>query len=165
MTYLTPGDPKRRLRKIQVTVVAIAVLFGARLIDLQIIEADAINAKSYSNRAVSRVLPSLRGDITDGENKVLAHTVFKYDVNAAPDIVAPFDRTVNGQKVLISVEQAATELAALVGQTQPEVLAKLIGTGKYSQVAKAVDASVYRQIKKLDIPGHPRGGLDHESAL
>ncbi|MEO0066938.1 MAG: hypothetical protein RJB63_63 [Actinomycetota bacterium] len=152
MTYLTPGDPKRRLRKIQISVVAIAVLFGARLIDLQIIEADAINAKSYSNRAVSRVLPSLRGDITDGANKVLAHTVFKYDVNAAPDIVAPFDRTVNGQKVLISVEQAATELAALVGQTQPEVLAKLIGTGKYSQVAKAVDASVYRQIKKLDIP-------------
>lgn len=152
MTYLRPGDPKRRLRTLKISVILLALVFGGRLVDLQILQAEAINAKSYSNRAVSRVLPSLRGDITDGTGAVLAHTVFKYDVNAAPDIVAPFTRTVNGQKVLISVEQAATELAALVGQTQPEVLAKLIGTGKYSQVAKAVEASVYRQIKELEIP-------------
>ena len=152
MTYLRPGDPKRRLRGLKIGVIILALVFGGRLVDLQILQAEAINAKSYSNRAVSRVLPSLRGDITDGTGAVLAHTVFKYDVNAAPDIVAPFTRTVNGQKVLISVEQAATELATLVGQTQPEVLAKLIGTGKYSQVAKAVEASVYRQIKALDIP-------------
>ncbi|MFM6939906.1 MAG: peptidoglycan D,D-transpeptidase FtsI family protein [Rhodoluna sp.] len=152
MTYLPPGDPKRRIRRIRAFVVIVAVLFGVRLVDLQIVESDAINAKSYANRAVSRVLPSLRGEITDNANNVLAYTVFKYDVNAAPDIVAPFNRTVNGQKTTVSVEQAATEIAALVGQTQPEVLAKLIGTGKYSQVAKAVEATVYRQVKKLDIP-------------
>ena len=152
MTYLRPGDPKRRLRAFKIFIVALALVFGGRLVDLQIVQAEAINAKSYSNRAVSRVLPSLRGDITDGTGAVLAHTVFKYDINAAPHIVAPFNRQVNGQKVLISVEQAATELAALVGQTQPEVFAKLSGTAKYSQVAKAVEASVYRQIKELDIP-------------
>jgi cell division protein FtsI (penicillin-binding protein 3) len=152
MTYLTPGDPKRRVRAIQAFVVIVAVVFGVRLVDLQIVEADAINAKSYANRAVSRVLPSLRGDIVDGTGSVLAQTVFKYDVNAAPDIVKPFNRKVNGQDTTISVEQAATEIAALTGQLQPEVLAKLIGTGKYSQVAKAVDAAVYRRVKKLDIP-------------
>ncbi len=152
MAYLRPGDPKRRLRAFKIFIVALALVFGGRLVDLQIVQAEAINAKSYSNRAVSRVLPSLRGDITDGTGAVLAHTVFKYDINAAPDIVSPFNREINGQKILISVEQAATEIATLVGQTQPEVLAKLIGTGKYSQVAKAVEASVYRQIKELDIP-------------
>jgi cell division protein FtsI (penicillin-binding protein 3) len=152
MAHLRPGDPKRRLRAFKIFIVALALVFGGRLVDLQIVQAEAINAKSYSNRAVSRVLPSLRGDITDGTGAVLAHTVFKYDINAAPHIVAPFNREVNGQKVLISVEQAATELAALVGQTQPEVFAKLSGTAKYSQVAKAVEASVYRQIKELDIP-------------
>ena len=152
MTYLTPGDPKRRIRKIQVFVVVVAIIFGIRLVDLQIVEADAINAKSYANRAVSRVLPSLRGQIVDDEGKVLARTDFKYDINAAPDIVAPFSRKVNGQEVLVSKEQAAGEIAALTGQTPAEVLVKISGTGKYSQVAKAVDASVYRQIKKLDIP-------------
>ena len=152
MTYLRPGDPKRRLRAFKIFIVALALVFGGRLVDLQIVQAEAINAKSYANRAVSRVLPSLRGDITDGTGAILAHTVFKYDINAAPNIVAPFNREVNGQEVLISVEQAATEIAALVGQTQPEVLAKLIGTTNYSQVAKAVDASVYRQLKELDIP-------------
>jgi cell division protein FtsI (penicillin-binding protein 3) len=152
MTYLRPGDPQRRLRAFKIFIVALALVFGGRLVDLQIIQAEAINAKSYANRAVSRVLPSLRGDITDGTGAILAHTVFKYDINAAPNIVAPFNREVNGQKVLVSVEQAATEIATLVGQTQPEVLAKLIGTTNYSQVAKAVDASVYRQLKELDIP-------------
>jgi cell division protein FtsI (penicillin-binding protein 3) len=152
MTYLTPGDPRRRIRKIQAFVVIVAIIFGIRLVDLQIVEADAINAKSYANRAVSRVLPSLRGQIVDDEGKVLARTDFKYDINAAPDIVAPFNRKVNGQEVLISKEQAAGEIAALTGQTPADVLMKISGTGKYSQVAKAVDASIYRQIKKLDIP-------------
>mgnify|MGYP000190305663 FL=1 len=152
MTYLTPGDPKRRVRKIQAFVVLVAIIFGVRLVDLQIIEADAINAKSYANRAVSRVLPSLRGQIVDDAGNVLARTDFKYDINAAPDIVASFNRKVNGQETLVTKEQAAAELAALTGQTQADVLLKISGTGKYSQVAKAVDASVYRQIKKLDIP-------------
>ena len=152
MTYLTPGDPRRRIRKIQAFVVIVAIIFGIRLVDLQIVEADAINAKSYANRAVSRVLPSLRGQIVDDEGKVLARTDFKYDINAAPDIVAPFNRKVNGQEVLVSKEQAAGEIAALTGQTPADVLMKISGTGKYSQVAKAVDASIYRQIKKLDIP-------------
>ena len=76
MTYLPPGDPKRRIRRIQAFVVIVAVLFGIRLVDLQIIQADAINAKSYANRAVSRVLPSLRGPITDDAHNVLAYTVF-----------------------------------------------------------------------------------------
>ena len=152
MTYLTPGDPKRRVRKIQAFVVLVAIIFGVRLVDLQIIEADAINAKSYANRAVSRVLPSLRGQIVDEAGNVLARTDFKYDINAAPDIVASFNRKVNGQETLVTKEQAAAEIAALTGQTQADVLLKISGTGKYSQVAKAVDASVYRQIKKLDIP-------------
>jgi cell division protein FtsI (penicillin-binding protein 3) len=152
MTYLTPGDPKRRVRKIQAFVVIVAIIFGVRLVDLQIVEADAINAKSYANRAVSRVLPSLRGQIVDDAGNVLARTDFKYDINAAPDIVASFNRMVNGQETLVTKEQAAAELAALTGQTQADVLLKISGTGKYSQVAKAVDASVYRQIKKLDIP-------------
>ena len=152
MTYLTPGDPKRRVRKIQAFVVIVAIIFGVRLVDLQIVEADAINAKSYANRAVSRVLPSLRGQIVDDAGNVLARTDFKYDINAAPDIVASFNRKVNGQETLVTKEQAAAELAALTGQTQADVLLKISGTGKYSQVAKAVDASIYRQIKKLDIP-------------
>jgi cell division protein FtsI (penicillin-binding protein 3) len=152
MTYLTPGDPKRRVRKIQAFVVLVAIIFGVRLVDLQIVEADAINAKSYANRAVSRVLPSLRGQIVDDAGNVLARTDFKYDINAAPDIVASFTRKVNGQETLVTKEQAASELGALTGQTQADVLLKISGTGKYSQVAKAVDASVYRQIKKLDIP-------------
>ena len=152
MTYLTPGDPKRRVRQLQAFVVVVAVIFGIRLVYLQIVEADAINAKSYANRAVTRLIPSLRGPIVDDAGNVLARTDFKYDINAAPDIVASFSRKVNGQETVVTKEQAAAEIAALTGQTQADVLLKISGTGKYSQVAKAVDAAVYLRIKRLDIP-------------
>ena len=58
MTYLRPGDPQRRLRAFKIFIVALALVFGGRLVDLQIVQAEAINAKSYANRAVSRVLPA-----------------------------------------------------------------------------------------------------------
>ncbi|MEY4994031.1 MAG: hypothetical protein RIS82_1153, partial [Actinomycetota bacterium] len=71
MVYLTPGNPNKRLKKVVGLIVALAVLFGVRLVDLQIIEADAINAKSYEKRAVTRVLPALRGSILDANGEVL----------------------------------------------------------------------------------------------
>ena len=152
MTYLTPGEPKKRLRLVIVIVVVMAMVFGIRLIDLQIIEAEAINAKSFANRAVSRVLPALRGQIIDSQGKVLAKSVYRYDINAAPSKVLPVTREVNGQTVTVSVEQLATEIAAIIEMTPQEVLAKITGTGEYSQIKKRVDAEQYRKVRALEIP-------------
>jgi cell division protein FtsI (penicillin-binding protein 3) len=152
MTYLTPGDPKRRAKRVRWMLVAVLALFAFRLIDLQVVEAPKIDAISYANRAVSRVLPAFRGDIVDNAGKVLARTIYKYDVNAAPDIVGPYVHKVNGQDVNVTVDQAAGQIASLLGMQQSDVMAKIIGTTKYSQIAKAVDASTYLAIKNLGVP-------------
>jgi cell division protein FtsI (penicillin-binding protein 3) len=152
MTYLTPGDPKRRAKRVRLVLVIVLAIFAFRLIDLQVVEAPKIDAISYANRAVSRVLPAFRGDIVDNAGKVLARTIYKYDVNAAPDIVGPFVHKVNGQDVNVTVDQAASQIASLLGMQQSDVMAKIIGTTKYSQIAKAVDASTYLAIKNLGIP-------------
>ncbi len=152
MTYLTPGDPKRRAKRVRWLLVIVLAIFAFRLIDLQIVEAPKIDAISYSNRAVSRVLPAFRGEIIDNAGKVLARTIYKYDVNAAPDIVGPFVHKSNGQDINVTVDQAAGQIASLLGMQQSEVMAKIIGTTKYSQIAKAVDASTYLAIKNLGIP-------------
>ena len=152
MTYLTPGNPSKRLQKIIAFILIAAVVFTIRLVDLQIIQANAINEKSYEKRAVTRVIPALRGQIIDANGKVLAKTVFRYDINAAPSKVAPITRTVNGAPVLVTVEQLVSEIAAILEMSPAEVSAKITGTGEYAQIKKRVDAASYRKLKDLDVP-------------
>jgi cell division protein FtsI (penicillin-binding protein 3) len=152
VTYLTPGNPSKRLQKIIAFILIAAVVFTIRLVDLQIIQANAINEKSYEKRAVTRVIPALRGQIIDANGKVLAKTVFRYDINAAPSKVAPITRTVNGAPVLVTVEQLVSEIAAILEMSPAEVSAKITGTGEYAQIKKRVDAASYRKLKDLDVP-------------
>ncbi|MEY4436566.1 MAG: hypothetical protein RL100_30 [Actinomycetota bacterium] len=152
MAYLTPGDPNKRLRAIIASILILAVVFTIRLIDLQIIQAPAINAKSYEKRAVTRTIPALRGQILDANGKVLAKTVFKYDINVAPSKVAPMSRTENGKTTQISVEQMVAEISTILEMDAATVQQKITGTGEYAQVAKKVDAAKYRKLRALDIP-------------
>lgn len=152
MAYLTPGDPSKRLNKVIAAILILVVVFAIRLIDLQIIQADSINAKSYEKRAVTRVIPALRGEILDVHGNVLAKTILRYDINAAPSKVGPVSRKVSGQTVAIPVEQVAAEIAAILGMTVEDVTAKIIGTGEYSQIKKRANASEYRKILALNIP-------------
>lgn len=152
MTYLTPGNPSKRLQKIIALILVVAVIFTIRLVDLQIIQANAINEKSYEKRAVTRVIPALRGQIIDSQGKVLAKTVFRYDINAAPSKVAPITRTVNGAQVLVSVEQLVAEIAAILQMDPADVTQKITGVGEYAQIKKRVDAASYRKLDELDIP-------------
>ena len=152
MTYLTPGDPAKRLRWVILAILALVAIFAIRLIDLQIIQADAINAKSYEKRAVTRTIPALRGQILDVNGEVLAKTVFRYDINAAPSKVGPINRKISGQTVSVPVEQVAAEIAAILEMTPEEVVQKITGTGEYSQIKKRADASAYRKLVALDVP-------------
>jgi cell division protein FtsI (penicillin-binding protein 3) len=152
MTYLTPGDPSKRLKKIVGFILVLVGVFAIRLIDLQVIEADAINAKSYEKRAVTRVVPAVRGEILDVNGKVLAKTILRYDINAAPSKVGPVARKVSGQTVSIPVEQVAAEIATILEITPQEVMQKIIGTGEYSQIKKRVNAAQYRKLVALNVP-------------
>lgn len=152
MTYMTPGNPKRRLTGMFLIIVAVVSLFSIRLVDLQIVQAEAINKISYENRSVTRTIPALRGSIVDANGTVLAHTVYRYDINAAPSKVGPILRNVSGQEVQVSVEQVAAELAAILNMKSADVMQKIIGTTEYSNIKKKVNAEVYRRIKALEIP-------------
>ena len=150
--FLPPGDPKKRLLFFIGSVLIMVMIFGWRLVDVQIFQAQKINAISKEKRSITRTLPALRGDILDHNGVLLARTISKYDINAAPVNVAPITRVVNGQSVTISIEQQAAEIAEILGMTQEEVMAKIAGTGLYSNIAKSVTSAKYAQLKKLDIP-------------
>lgn len=142
----------RRVRLLVTVSVILVIVFAIRLIDFQIVRAESINEISYEKRAVTRVIPAVRGDILDANGTVLATTVYRYDINAAPAIVKPVERKIDGVEQVLSVESVAAELARLLEVKVDDLLPKLIGTSHYVNLKKRVDAETHRQIVDLGIP-------------
>ncbi|MFM7014371.1 MAG: peptidoglycan D,D-transpeptidase FtsI family protein [Actinomycetota bacterium] len=144
--------PPRRLRLLITISLIAVVVFTIRLIDFQIVSASAINQISYEKRAVTRIVPALRGDIVDRNGEVLATTVYRYDINAAPAMVKPVERQIDGISQTLSVESIAVDLARILEMDVAELLPKLVGTSNYVNLKKRVDAETFRQIDELEIP-------------
>lgn len=142
----------RRLSLFAILLVLLVVALSIRLVEFQLVRADEIRAESLESRKETRTLSALRGSILDAQGEVLARTVFRYDINAAPKNVGPVIRYQDGSRTEISVDTAAQELARVLGLSADEVLAKIDGDAAYANLAKKVDATVYNQIRELDIP-------------
>ena len=152
MGLVTPGNPNRRLRLFGALIVLIALAFTLKLIQLQVIDAAKINAVSIDNRSVHRTISAVRGEILDAEGNILARSIYRYDINAAPVNVAPFSTVRDGHEVTLTVEEQANEVAEILGVPVDELLPKLQGTSKYAQLAKDVDAAKYRKLVDTEIP-------------
>lgn len=141
-----------RLRRVVGVLVIFAVIFAIRLIDLQVVEFESINKISYDKRSVNTIVKAPRGRILDSQGNVLAETVYYYDVNIDPTLVGPFTRTIDNQTTEISVAQARTELAQVLGLTEVEIQKKFEGTSHYANLKKSVSPEVWRKVSALDIP-------------
>jgi cell division protein FtsI (penicillin-binding protein 3) len=157
-------DPRRsrhRLALAIVVVFAIVGVFAARLVDIQLVQADQLNADSLSKRAISIPTYAARGKIIDSNGVVLADTVNRYDVTASPENIAligsgGFTRKAkDGTKSTVTVMEAATEIATLTKQDPATVFQTLTKhpTSNYALVTKEVDTATMRAIGALDIPG------------
>lgn len=152
MSLLPPNQERKRFGILRLVVAVFVLLFVAHLLDLQVVNAGAINKVSLSNRQKPRTIEAVRGSIFDKDGNVLARSIYRYDVNVAPVNVGPISREVNGSTVNLSVDQVAAQLADILKMNKDEILRKLAGTGQYANLKKKVDAAVYSQIKSLDIP-------------
>jgi cell division protein FtsI (penicillin-binding protein 3) len=152
MSFMQPGDTSKRIRFFTVILVVVSLVFTWKLVEFQVVRAADINKISKEKRSVTRTIPAVRGSILDSEGNVLARTVNRYDINAAPINVLPITRTVNGQTLTISVEQQIAEIAAVLGLTVEDVTAKVAGKSNYANIKKNVDSDGYRALQKLDIP-------------
>jgi cell division protein FtsI (penicillin-binding protein 3) len=142
----------RRMRLFLTVATVIALVFAVRLVDFQIVRAEAISEYSYENRAVTRTIPAVRGDIIDSSGNVLATTVYRYDINAAPSMVRPVERVIDGAPQVITVEAVAADLARILQEDISVLLPKLSGTSNYVNLKKRVDADTHRQIVELGVP-------------
>lgn len=142
----------RRLGVFALILVAMVVGLGIRLVDYQVVRAAEIREESFKSRSITQTLPALRGQIRDSSGQVLARTVFRYDVNAAPKNVGSVFKTVDGVRTERTVEQIVLELAPLIDLSPDELTLLLAGDSEYSSLAKKVDAETYNAIRELNIP-------------
>jgi cell division protein FtsI (penicillin-binding protein 3) len=152
VNYLTPGNPRKRVRLFAGITLILAVVFSFRLVQLQYVDAAAINAVSKEKREVTRTIKALRGDIVDTNGNVLAHSVYTYDINAAPINVGPVIIERDGKEVELTVDQQAEEIARILRMDKVEILKRIAGNGVYSNLAKGVSAAQYRALQQLDLP-------------
>jgi cell division protein FtsI (penicillin-binding protein 3) len=121
-------------------------LFGARLVQLQGLDAPTYAAEAEQGRLRTVTLPAARGTITDRNGIALATTVAAVNVTS--------DQT----KV---VDPAATAaVLAPVLQMDPTVLReKLTGDARFVYLAKAVTPATWRKVNALDHPDPDIEGL------
>jgi cell division protein FtsI (penicillin-binding protein 3) len=155
--------PERRQRWVLAVAGIIVVVFVARLVQVQVLQAPALAAAASAGRMVTIDVAAHRGDITDRNGSVLATSVERYDVGADPRAITKF-RGGNridaaGSPIADGALGVAQLLAPILGTDQAELAARINGENQYVVLAKNVEPSVQRQIASLGISAYVRTDL------
>ena len=121
-------------------------LFGARLVQLQGLDAPTYAAEAEQGRLRTVSLPAARGTITDRNGVALATTV------AAVNITSD-------QTKVVDPAATARALAPVLKMDAAELQAKLTGDARFVYVAKTVAPAVWRKVRELDHPDPDIEGL------
>ena len=121
-------------------------LFGARLVQLQGLDAPTYAAEAEQGRLRTVTLPAARGTITDRNGVALATTV------AAVNITSD-------QTKVVDPAATARALAPVLKMDAAELQEKLTGDARFVYVAKTVAPAVWREVRELDHPDPDIEGL------
>lgn len=156
----TSRSDRRRVAGTIVVLMLVICVFLVRLVDIQVVRAEALTADSVGNRSVDQTVYGSRGGIVTEGGVVLAESVMRYDITVSPKNVARFTRAVAGsdKRAEVTVAQAAAELGSITGQSGDAI--QLIisdalaanANSDFAYIAKQVDVDALRAINKLDIP-------------
>ncbi|MGK5631206.1 peptidoglycan D,D-transpeptidase FtsI family protein, partial [Streptomyces sp. URMC 123] len=139
------GDPRPRLRLVSAGLTLVMLVFVARLLQVQAVDAAAYASKADVNRYVTHPLAAARGEITDRRGIALATTVDAYDITGDPLLLTP-----ERSKVPDAPRRAAALLAPVLGADEAELAKKLSVPGsRYALLASRQSPQVWKRVKQL----------------
>lgn len=150
---------RRRLAVAVLAIFAIVAVFSIRLIDIQVVRADSLKTAAGSNYTTA-TLWGTRGSIVDENGTVLATSVDRFNITAAPvnvDLDGFERRTeVDGVKKLVHVEvlEALQEIAQLTGADVQQMFTALTEDpdAQWALLVKGVKLDVFQAVSALHIP-------------
>lgn len=135
--------------RLRIALLMVAILFFAFF--LRLIDVQAVNAKSYAERATRELtktatLPAPRGEITDRNGHVLARSVESLDL-------------VVDQTLINRPERAAELVAPIIGESVSYVQSRLTGKRKFVYVARDITPAQWVKIKEAIASENAAGKL------
>ncbi len=122
-----------RIRFLIVFILIFFLLFAARLIQIQAVQAGEYRSKAVNEMESTRAIPAARGEITDINGVAFARSV------SAINIVVD-------QTQVTDAAQTANFAAPYLGMTVAQVQSAISGTKRYSMVAKSAKPAVWRNL-------------------
>ncbi|MFS0854371.1 peptidoglycan D,D-transpeptidase FtsI family protein [Microbacterium sp. 179-I 3D4 NHS] len=153
MTTRATRGPRRR------TVVALAVIlsvlgaFVVRLVDIQVVSADAHVTQSMGVIGKAATIPGQRGTIVDAGGSVLASSVLVYDAELSPLVITQLE----GEDPEMPWAEASEKIAAITGQTGDEVRALVADAlavnpeSQYVELKKSLSTEQYIALRDLKL--------------
>ncbi|MDH6704247.1 cell division protein FtsI (penicillin-binding protein 3) [Kitasatospora sp. MAA19] len=139
------AEPKRRLRVITVVMSLVFSVFAGRLVQLQLLDSDALAADANTNRYQNIPITAERGSITSSDGVALAATVDAYDITADPAMFTPAATGIPD-----APEQAAALLAPILGVPKEKIAADLhTPKTRYKRLAAQQTPATKSQISDL----------------
>ncbi|MER7754025.1 penicillin-binding transpeptidase domain-containing protein [Kitasatospora sp. NPDC097643] len=139
------AEPKRRLRVITVAMSLVFSVFAGRLVQLQLLDSDALAADANTNRYLNIPITAERGSITSSDGVSLATTVDAYDITADPAMFTP-----DATGIPDAPEQAAALLAPILGGSKEKIAADLhTPKTRYKRLAAQQSPAAKKQITDL----------------
>lgn len=134
------GNSSRRIRILVAFLCIALIAFGARLVQLQVVNAGELSAAAAQSRAREVLVPGRRGDIVDAKGAPLATTVDARDITV-------------DQTLIRDPEEAALQLAPILGVEKKKLVERLTGQQRFFYIARQVTPEQWTSIRRLQISG------------
>ncbi|MET1019456.1 MAG: penicillin-binding protein 2 [Microterricola sp.] len=160
----TTRSNRARVFSAAVLLCVLLSVFVVRLIDIQVVRADELNAAALDRRSSTDPILGARGDIVDANGVVLAGSVQRYDIFISPkqavlgsrEGIKESDPEIDAKaRAVLTAETEA--LAAPLGMTGASVLAIIDAAiaenpdSDFAYVAKGVDTEMFRAVADVDL--------------
>tara|TARA_R110002020_G_scaffold458694_2_gene676367 strand:+ start:14277 stop:15983 length:1707 start_codon:yes stop_codon:yes gene_type:complete len=129
------------------TIAVLTAVFMVRLVDLQIVQAEALNAEADTKRTLTRVTHGTRGDIVDTRGAVLADSVERFDIVISPRV------TLLRKDASVVVLEDLKKITEIIGGDPNQMLTMILENPEsdFEYLAKSITLEQYQAVDDLDI--------------
>lgn len=155
-----PRSRRLRATVAMALVFALVAVFVVRLADIQLVQAAELNDQSQNKREISQVTYGDRGDILASDGTVLAGSVTRYNITAAPAFaktrtITETDADGKKTKTTLTVEQVMAQVAEITGGDADAMYESITKdpTANFAYLVKGVDVDAFRAVRDLKNSG------------